>query len=123
MKFIYLFSFILLIHSGMAQTKPIGIFQFNKDIGKPKIAGSALYDTSSQVYTLKGAGYNIWFERDELNYLFNKISGDFILTANFEFVGEGTDPHRKIGWMIRGSEDENVGLPRVIMVEWTFSGA
>ncbi|MBW8330778.1 MAG: biopolymer transporter TolR [Prolixibacteraceae bacterium] len=107
MKFIYLFSLILLIHSGMAQTKPIGIFQFNKDIGKPKIAGSAQYDPASQVYTLKGAGYNIWFERDELNYLFNKISGDFILTANFEFVGEGTDLHRKIGWMIRASEDEN----------------
>ncbi len=31
--------------------------------------------------------------------------GDFILTANFEFVGEGTDPHRKIGWMVRASAD------------------
>ncbi len=107
MKFILLFSFILLIQTGIAQTKPIGIFQFNKDIGNPKITGSAQYDKPGKVYTLKGSGYNIWFERDELNYLFNKISGDFVLTANFEFVGKGTDPHRKIGWMVRASEDDN----------------
>ena len=35
------------------------------------------------------------------------MEGDFILTANFAFVGEGTDPHRKVGWMVRASEEEN----------------
>ena len=96
MKIILILSFVFLVNAGFAQNHPNGIFQFNKDIGKPKIAGSAQYDSSNRVYSLKGAGYNIWFERDELNYLFNKISGDFILTANFEFVGVGADPHRKI---------------------------
>lgn len=107
MKFILLLSCVLLANAGFAQTHPIGIFQFNKDIGKPKISGSAQYDSSNLVYSLKGSGYNIWFDRDELHYLFNKISGDFVLTANFEFVGKGTDPHRKIGWMVRASEDDN----------------
>ncbi len=107
MRFTLLFSFIFMINLAMAQTAPIGDFQFSKDIGNPKLAGSAQFDDASQVYTIKGAGYNIWFERDELNYLYNKIEGDFILTANFEFVGEGTDPHRKIGWMVRASEEEN----------------
>ncbi len=89
-----------------AQQKNIGIFQNNKDIGKPIKTGGASYDEASQTYTLKGAGYNIWFERDEFNFLYNKIAGDFVITANFEFVDKGTDPHRKIGLMVRESEDE-----------------
>ena len=56
---------------------------------------------------LKGSGYNIWFERDEFHYLFNKIKGDFILTANFKFEGNGTEPHRKTGWMLRTSTEDN----------------
>jgi hypothetical protein len=59
------------------------------------------------VYTLRGAGYNIWFGRDEFHYLYKKITGDFILTANVEFTGKGTDAHRKTGWMIRAAAAEN----------------
>lgn len=88
------------------QDNSIGIFKYSTDIGHPKKGGSAQYDRASQIYTLKGSGYNIWFERDEFHYLYNKIAGDFVLTANFEFLGEGTDPHRKTGWMVRASEDE-----------------
>ncbi len=98
-------SFMLAFNS-FAQSA-IGIFKSGKDIGSPKLAGYVTYDENSQTYTLNGSGYNIWFERDEFNYLFNKLKGDFILTANFEFEGSGTDPHRKIGWMIRASEDAN----------------
>lgn len=89
-----------------SQEKPIGIFQHSADIGTPQKAGSSAYDAATQTYTLTGAGYNIWFERDEFQYLYNKIDGDFILTAQFAFVGEGVDPHRKIGWMVRKSTDE-----------------
>jgi Tol biopolymer transport system component len=107
MRLIFLLSFIFLFNLTMAQTGFVGDFKLNLDIGNPEIAGTAKYDSTSQVYLLRGAGYNIWFDRDEFNFLFNKIEGDFILTANFEFIGEGTDLHRKIGWMIRGSQDEN----------------
>ena len=55
---------------------------------------------------MKGSGYNIWFNRDEFQYLYKKINGDFILTANFAFLGEKGNGHRKIGWMIRESLDE-----------------
>jgi hypothetical protein len=89
-----------------AQNTPVGIFQANSDIGNPKKAGSAIYNQPDQTYTLKGGGYNIWFERDEFHFLFSKIKGDFILTANFEFVGKGTEAHRKTGWMVRESTDE-----------------
>ena len=90
----------------VGQQRMIGIFKNNKDIGNPINAGSASFDEATQTYTLKGAGYNIWFERDEFNYLYNKIGGDFVITANFGFIDKGTDPHRKIGLMIRESVDE-----------------
>jgi TolB protein len=90
----------------LSQTAPIGIFQSNSDIGNPKKAGSSTYNKIDQSYTLKGGGYNIWFARDEFQYLNNKIKGDFILTANFEFVGKGVEKHRKTGWMVRETIDE-----------------
>lgn len=100
---------LLLLASTLAfaQEKSLGIFETNADIGKPKKAGSARYDPATQTYHLTGGGYNIWFQRDEFHYLYKKIKGDFILTANFEFVGdgEGKDGHRKIGWMVRESAD------------------
>ncbi len=84
----------------------LGIFPYHKDIGNPTLNGSSSYDEVNQQYFLEGSGYNIWFERDEFHYLYDSLEGNFILTAQFEFVGEGTDPHRKIGWMVRSSEDE-----------------
>jgi regulation of enolase protein 1 (concanavalin A-like superfamily) len=92
---------------GFAPTKKIGVFQKNSDVGNPKLAGSSEYDSRNKEYILKGSGYNIWFERDEFQYLFKKQKGDFTVTADFEFVGAGTDPHRKVGWMVRESLDDN----------------
>ncbi|HEY9048957.1 MAG TPA: hypothetical protein VIN08_23820, partial [Ohtaekwangia sp.] len=98
---------IFLIISRVYAQSPVGVFDTHADIGAPKIAGDALYNSTDQQYTLKGAGYNIWFGRDEFHYLYKKLKGDFILTANFKFEGTGTDPHRKVGWMLRASADDN----------------
>ncbi|MCW3107891.1 MAG: hypothetical protein JWQ09_2397, partial [Segetibacter sp.] len=84
----------------------IGIFDKAADIGKPKNAGSSTYDETTQTYNMKGSGSNIWFNRDEFQYLYKKTGGDFLLTADFEFVAEQGNGHRKIGWMIRESADE-----------------
>jgi Tol biopolymer transport system component len=104
MKLISVAFTCLLFVPLLAQT-PVGIFQSAEDIGKPKNAGSTTYNQSTQTYTLKGAGYNVWFNRDEFHYAWSKIKGDFILTANFAFNGAGTNPHRKIGWMVRFGAD------------------
>jgi TolB protein len=106
MKKLLVVSFAFGILTGFAQ-KPTGIFENQADIGSPKNAGSTVYDPMTQTYTLTGSGYNIWFGRDEFHFLYSKLKGDFILTANFEFIGKGTDPHRKIGWMVRNSLDDN----------------
>jgi len=104
-SFFILFTF--LAGMAMAQQDKIGIFDKHQDIGNPENSGSASFDPTTQTYTLTGSGYNIWFERDEFHYLYNEIAGDFILTADFAFEGAGTDPHRKVGWMIRETADEN----------------
>ncbi|MEP6928006.1 MAG: hypothetical protein ABI834_10235 [Ginsengibacter sp.] len=106
MKFPLLTLFLLSIISTMAQNS-VGIFNNHIDIGNPKIKGDAIFNTANQSYDLKGGGYNIWFNRDEFHYAYNKIKGDFILTANVKLLGEGKDPHRKIGWMIRAGEQED----------------
>ncbi|HMH32274.1 MAG TPA: hypothetical protein VK543_04545, partial [Puia sp.] len=107
MKCLVFISLFFSFNLAMAQQQPVGVFDNHADIGNPKHAGSARYDESTQVYTITGSGYNIWFNRDEFQYLYRKISGDFILTANFEFVGDkGNVGHRKIGWMVRESTDD-----------------
>ena len=99
-------SITMLLSGSMAQAQ-IGIFDSSTDVGDPKVSGSTEYDSKSELYTLQGGGYNIWFGRDEFQYPHTKLTGDFILTANFAFLGEGVDPHRKIGWMIRESLDDD----------------
>ncbi len=89
------------------ESSPTGIFSASTDVGQPALAGSTQYDANTQTYTLKGAGYNIWFERDEFHYAYQELEGDFILTAEFAFEGKGLDPHRKVGWMVRGSDADN----------------
>ncbi|MDQ6477973.1 hypothetical protein [Dyadobacter sp. LHD-138] len=93
--------------ASFAPAKKIGVFDVNSDIGAPKLPGSATYDKTSKVYTLKGSGYNIWFERDEFQFLYKELHGDFTLTADFEFDGSGVDAHRKVGWMVRESLYDN----------------
>lgn len=101
--FLIVFSFC---SKCFAQNNGIGIFDRAADIGKPKNTGSSKYDEATQTYYMRGSGYNIWFNRDEFQYLYKKIGGNFILTGDFEFEGEKGDAHRKIGWMIRESADE-----------------
>lgn len=77
------------------------------NIGDPKIKGSTTYNSEQQTFILKGAGDNIWFDNDQFWFIFQKIKGDFIFSSRVEFIGEGTDPHRKIGLMARNAFDAN----------------
>jgi Tol biopolymer transport system component len=78
-----------------------------QDIGNPKLKGSFQFDEKMQKFTVSGAGYNLWFARDEFYLVSQKIDGDFIISTSLKFLGEGTNPHRKIGLMIRNSNAED----------------
>src|SRR5687768_267238 len=84
---------------------PVGDFEDHADVGAPKIAGAASYDTTKQEYTLAAGGTNMWGTRDEFHFAWKKLKGDFILRARREWIGKGVDPHRKLGWIVRPSPD------------------
>jgi len=81
------------------------MFVGSTDVGNVKHVGSTNFDEESQIYTLKGSGYNMWFDRDEFHFAWKKLSGDFILRTHPKFVGEGADPHQKMGLIIRSGLD------------------
>jgi TolB protein len=90
-----------------AQDPVVGIFTDGADVGKPKLAGSTRFDPATQRYTIEGGGFNMWDARDEFQFAWKKIKGDFLVQARVKFEGAGTDPHRKIGVIIRSTLDEN----------------
>ena len=79
----------------------LGIFDNHTDIGPCQHEGFAHYNSADQVYTIGGAGFNMWADKDEFHYLWTTLQGDFILRAEVEFLGGGVDPHRKIGWIVK----------------------
>ena len=81
----------------------LGIFQGHGDVGPVSTPGTVDYDPATQRYVLSGSGSNIWAASDEFHFVWRKLSGDFIVSADAEFTGAGIDPHRKLGWMIRAS--------------------
>jgi len=103
------FVFLLMIAGSVvavAQTRPLGIFEGNSDIGENVKPGSAMYIQQTGQYIISGAGYNIWGDHDEFHFLWKKMKGDFILHTRAEFVGaKGVEEHRKVGFMVRSALD------------------
>ena len=83
------------------KSNDLGVFDFFTAIGNPEKTGELQYDPIAQEYTMSGSGINMWANSDQFQYAFNSIRGDFIVRAHVEFVGQGVDPHRKIGWIVR----------------------
>jgi len=107
MKRIYFILSIMLITSFSIQAQKMITKYTGQDIGNPKLKGSLQFDEKLQKFTLNGAGYNLWFERDEFYFASQEVEGDFIISASIKFLSEGVNPHRKIGLMIRNSNAEN----------------
>lgn len=83
----------------------VGQFSGHGDVGAPAIAGSTSYDELRQEYRMTAGGINMWGKTDQFQFAWNKMKGDFILFARVEFLGQGVDPHRKAGWIVRQTLD------------------
>lgn len=90
-----------------SQQEAPGIFENQTNIGDVLHPGSVDYDAEKQIYTIAGSGTNMWFDRDEFYFVWKRMKGDFILATNAKFIGEGIEPHRKLGWIIRSSLESN----------------
>ncbi|HET6861976.1 MAG TPA: hypothetical protein VFH91_02990, partial [Pyrinomonadaceae bacterium] len=98
-----------------AQEKKLGVFQGRNDVGSPARAGNTVYDAEKQEYVVEGAGSNMWANRDEFQFVWKQLKGDFILTSTAAFIGKGVEQHRKIGWIVRSSMDPDSAQASVVL--------
>jgi TolB protein len=104
----YLLHLSLLVLSvSFVTAQPLGEFNGFTHVGSTDKKGTTQYNEVDQEYTIEGASGNMWFDRDDFHFLWKKMKGDFILTAQVEFLSTGVDPHRKVGWMVRHSLEAN----------------
>ncbi|MCK4749490.1 MAG: hypothetical protein KAT15_20695, partial [Bacteroidales bacterium] len=97
---------IMVVAIVSCNTEPdLGIFEGNGDIGNVGHAGSAEFDASDSSYTVSGGGTIMWFNSDELYFVWKKVSGDISIAADIKWEGQGVDPHRKACLIIRQSLD------------------
>ena len=104
------FGLAFALAAGIASAQPstaasVGIFDAYGDVGSPAITGSTSYDDETQSYEMTAGGTNMWADRDEFQFAWKQMTGDFILQARVEFIGEGVDPHRKSGIVVRPGRD------------------
>ncbi len=85
----------------------VGEFDTHEDIGAPALAGTADYNGATQEYRLSAGGTNMWAERDEFQFAWRRMTGDFMIQARIDLLGEGVDPHRKAGLMVRATTDDD----------------
>jgi TolB protein len=91
------------IHS-WAQSKT-GIFDNHSDVGTVLHSGSVEYDASKGTYTISGSGENMWSVADAFQFVWKKMSGDVMLTADIAFESRTGNEHKKAVLMLRQNLD------------------
>ena len=92
---------LALASTAVAQTTgSLGIFEGASDVGTPSHKGSLVYDAARKEYRVTGGGNNMWGSRDDFFFVWRKVTGDIVITANLKIVTGGV-PHRKAGLIIR----------------------
>ncbi len=97
---------ILLFAIGIVYSQPVK-FTGQTNIGKVKLPGSVRYDPTNNAYVITGSGENIWANEDAFYYDWRSAAGDLKLKTDVNWVGNGKQPHRKAGWMIRAGLEKD----------------
>ncbi|MBW8000910.1 MAG: DUF1349 domain-containing protein [Planctomycetes bacterium] len=106
-KIIALLAVIVALPQAFAADQNLGIFEQSTDIGQINQQSKVSYDAEKQQYTITTAGENVWNDTDAFHFVYKTISGDFTLTADVMLIGDGVNPHRKAGLMVRQSLEHN----------------
>jgi hypothetical protein len=83
---------------------PIGVFEAQADVGGALVPGSATF--AGGTYTIRSAGYNVWYTRDEFRFLYRKMAGDVSLAADIAYPASGFADHKAL-LVIRQSLDDD----------------
>jgi fibronectin type 3 domain-containing protein len=83
------------------------------DIGSPAKAGSAVFNSSSGVWTQSGGGSDIWLTGDQFNFASTSLTGNATLLAEVTSL-TATDPWAKAGLMFRDGAASNAANVAVV---------
>ena len=86
------------------ENTPIGMFRGQADVGGAVAPGQASF--AGGTYTIHAAGYNVWYTRDEVRFLFNKMSGDVSLAADIAYPQGGFGDHKALLMIRQSLEDD-----------------
>ena len=89
----------------------LGLFEHAQDVGVVLHPGLTKFNSVANTYTITGSGENMWFGKDQFQFVWKKTSGDLSLAADIHFLGDKGNNHRKAVLMIRQSLD--TGSPTV----------
>src|ERR1700757_2280912 len=89
---------------GWSQSK-IGIFDSHSDVGTVLHAGSVEYDAAKRTYAITGTGENMWSVTDAFQFVWKKMSGDVMLTADISFETKTGNEHKKAVLILRQNLD------------------
>lgn len=96
---------LLNLSAAESGSSALGLFEGHTDVGRPRRAGAAEFDSTARTYKVTGGGANMWFTNDTLHFVWKKVSGDVTLAADISFPTPGGDAHRKACLLIRQSLD------------------
>jgi TolB protein len=108
-----LLLFALCLHprplAAQAAAGSLGVFEGQSDVGSVVPPGTLNYSPAGGSYTIAAAGANLWSTTDGFHFVWKKLSGDLILSADIDFPIKTCDhsPHRKAELMIRQSLDDD----------------
>lgn len=83
------------------QAQSLGVLESHSDVGAPPRAGAVQFDNGE--YRVTGGGANMWGAADAFHFVHKRLAGDFTLSADVRFLGEGKNPHRKLALIVRQS--------------------
>jgi TolB protein len=84
-----------------SSAQSVGIFENHSDVGTVLHAGSVDYDAAKKAYTIAGSGENMWATSDAFQFVWKKMSGDVMLTADIGFLTKTGNEHKKAVLMLR----------------------
>jgi len=89
----------------LPQMNALGIFTDEGSVGQTPPGCKARYDASKGEYRITGGGANMWGAADAFYFVWKKVSGDVILSADIQWVGTSAADHRKAVLIVRQSLD------------------
>ncbi len=100
-----------------AQQPPasIGVFDAHGDVGDNPRPGSASFDAAKGEYRITGGGTNMWGPVDAFHFVWKRVSGNFAITADVQFIGKGVEDHRKAVLVVRQNLDGNAAYADVAL--------